>query len=249
MLPTCLCAEDTKSKTTRKLGNSAWFYDSKYYGIVADEQKLYLVPFHGNTCLMVDVRRETFTEIEIPREWQSNAQKWSYAVIVAGKVFACPAHPGLPMLVWSVDSIDNPAFRGIHLTEDATGDHLHDGLVVFEGLLYTAPRTANNIWVINAETEKVVHRINVVHFSGFHKIKYVGAAVVGRDIVFALLGTSCLLILAVDTRELGCIGLSTPSTGAIATGNQVWLFPRENQDITVVDMAKHNVTEAEQEEE
>jgi len=250
VLPTCLCAEDTKSKTTTKLGNSSLFgpaslfeqSKSKYYGIVADSQKLYLTPFHGNTCLVVDVRTETFTEIKIPHEWQSHFAKWSNAVIVAGKVFACPAHPGLPMLVWSIDSIDYPAFRGIHLTEDATGDHMHGGLVVFEGLLYTAPRSANNIWVINASTEKVVDQINVLDFTGSYGIKFVGAAVVGRAIVFAPHDTKCLLILAVDTKELGCIWQSTASTGVMAAGNQVWLFPRQDQDITVVDMAKHNVT-------
>lgn len=245
VLGPCLLAEDTKSNTTRKLGNSSLFEHFKYFGLVADEQKLYLVPSLGNTCLMVDVRTETFTEIEIPLEWRSNGLKWSYAVIVAGKVFACPWKPGLPILVWSLDSIEDTPFRGIDLPEKWKSGHLHQGLVVFEGLLYTAPRSADNIWVINASTEEVVDRINVLDFTGSHATKFVGAAVVGRDIVFAPHDTSCLLILSVDTRELGCIGLKidgTSSTGVIATGNQVWLFPREYQDITVVDMAKHNVT-------
>ena len=245
MLGICLSAEDTKSNATRKLGNSSWFYFNKYRGMVADEQKLYLVPFFGNTLLMVDVRAETFTEIEIPHEWQGPFAKWSIAVIVAGKVFACPLQPGLPMLVWSLDSIDNPAVRGIALHEAMTTKQLHWGLVVFEGLLYTAPRSADNIWVINASTEEVVDHFNVLRFTGPHYIKFSGAAVVGRAIVFAPHDTSCLLILAVDTKELGCIGLNirgAQSSGVMAAGNQVWLFPRENQPITVVDMAKHNVT-------
>jgi len=238
---------DTKSNTTRKLGNSSWFYHNKYKGIAADEQNLYLVPLQGNTCLIVDVRAERFTEIQIPGEWQSNEMKWSFAVIAAGKVFASPVQPGLPMLVWSLDSIDNPALRGIDLAEDATSGYMHEGLVVFEGLLYTAPRSAKNIWVINAKTEKVVYKRNVVGFTGS-----LGSAVVGRAIAFAPHDTSCLLILAVDTRELGCIGLNIkgrPSNGVMAVGNQVWLFPREHQDITVVDMAKHNLTNTSEAEE
>lgn len=252
VLGTGLRAEDTISNATRKLGNSPWFEHSKYFGLVADEQKLYLTPSQGNTCLIVDVRAETFTEIEIPREWHSNALKWSAAAIVAGKVFACPWKPGLPMLVWSLDSIDNPAFRGIDLPEKVTDGYMHAGLVVFEGLLYTAPRAANNIWVIDAKTEKVVHQIDVLDFVGSHRTKFMNAAVVGRDIVFAPHDTECLLILAVDTRELGCIDLyinGIPSAGVMAAGNQVWLFPRENQDITVVDMAKHNVTNTSEAEE
>ena len=254
VLGICLCAEDTKSNATRKLGNSSWFDIRKYRGIVADEEKLYLTPFHGKTCLVVDVRAETFTEIEIPHKWQSAVMKWSHAVIAAGKVFSCPVEPGLPMLVWSLDSIDNPAFRGIDLPERRTGEYMHDGLVVFEGLLYTAPRSADNIWVIDAKTEKVVHQIDVRDFVYSHGIKFMSAAVVGRAIVFGPHDTSCLLILSVDTRELGCIGLdididSTSSAGVMAAGNQVWLFPREYQDITVVDMAKHNVTNTSEAEE
>ena len=243
----CLCAEDTKSNGTRKLGNSSWFDFWKYRAIVADEEKLYLVPFQSNTLLMVDVRAETFTEIEIPHKWQSHAPKWSWAAIVAGKVFACPWKSGLPLLVWSLNSTDNPAFRGIDLKETDPAR----GLVVFEGLLYTAPRSADNIWVINASTEEVVDHFNVLRFTGPHDSKFSGAAVVGRAIAFASPATSCLLILSVDTRELGCIGLNRngissfgvlASFGVMAAGNQVWLWPRENQDITVVDMAKHNVT-------
>ena len=252
VLGTCLCAEDTESRTTRKLGNNFWFDYEQYIGIVADEQKLYLVPWKGNTCLMVDVRTETFTEIKIPLEWQSNERKWTFAVIVAGKVFACPWKRGLPMLVWSLDSIENPPFRGIDLDEDTPHGRLHEGLVVFEGLLYTAPGSADNIWVINASTEKVVYKINVLDFADGTR-KFVGAAVVGRAIVFGPFDASCLLSLSVDTRELGCIGLSTngqtTSEGLMAVGNQVWLFPFENQDITVVDMAKHNVTNTSEAEE
>ena len=251
LLGTCLCAEDTISNATRKLGNSSWFEHSKYFGLVADEQKLYLTPLQGKTCLMVDVRAETFTEIEIPGKWQSKARKWSNAVIAAGKVFACPFKPGLPMLVWSLDSLENPEFRGIDLPERVTYGDMHHGLVVFEGLLYTAPRSANNIWVINASSEEIVAKINVVDFIGSHSHsnKFLGAAVVGRAIAFAPHDTSCLLILAVDTRELGCIGLNIyngiRSGGVMAAGNQVWLFPRENQDITVVDMVT-NTSEADE---
>ena len=244
----CLCAEDTKSNGTRKLGNSSWFGNAKHFGIVADEEKLYLVPYKGNTVLMVDVGAETFTEIEIPLKWQSNAEKWWWAVIVAGKVFACPWKSGLPLLVWSLNSIDNPAFRGIDLKETDPGH----GLVVFEGLLYTAPRSADNIWVINASTEEVVDHFNVLSFTGPHDRKFSGAAVVGRAIAFAPDDISCLLILFVDTRELGCIGLNRngiSSFGVMAAGNQVWLWPRENQDITVVDMAKHNMTNTSEAEE
>ena len=251
VLGTCLCAEDTKSNATRTLGNSSLFQYKKYRGIVAEEQKLYIVPDHGNKLLMVDVRAESFTEIEIPHEWQSDARKWSTTVIAAGKVFACPISPGLPMLVWSLDSIDNPALRGIDLPEDATSGYMHEGLAVFEGLLYTAPRDARNIWVIDAKTEKVVYKKNVVGFTGSDSGGFVGSAVAGRAIVFSPEGHSCLLILDVDTRELGCIG-DIPfagSTGVMGAGNQAWYFPREYQDITVVDMAKHNVTNTSEEEE
>lgn len=152
------------------------------------------------------------------------------------------------MLVWSLNSIDNPTFRSIDLKETDPGY----GLVVFEGLLYTAPGSGNNIWVINAVTEEVVHQINVLDFTGSHSAGFVGAAVVGRAIAFAPHGTSCLLILSVDARELGCIDLNRndlSSIGVMAAGNQVWLFPRENEDITVVDMAKHNVTNTSETEE
>ena len=193
---------------------------------------------------MVDMRAETFTEIKIPSKWHSDAYKWSWAVIAAGKVFASPEVKEVPMLVWSINSTDKPAIRGISVIEKESVQHGWHGVAVFEGLLYTAPRAANHILVINASTEKVVARINVLDFTGPHKAKFDGIAVVGRAIVFAPHDTSCLLILSVDTRELGCIGINVDSldgktsVGVMAAGNQVWLFPREHQDITIVDIVK-----------
>ncbi len=192
--------KDMLAKQTRVVLNSTLFKPKMYRGTAAHEQSLYILPVQASTILIMDVKTELFQEVPLPSEWHDVQKKFVSARISAGKLFACPYSADFMLVM----ELQTRKFRRIEMPRgNNTRRAAWNGLVEFEGMLYTVPYNDKSVWVISAKTEEVEQKISlnplVQECNLSPGASFVGGAVSKRRIVFAPWQASCILTLDVDT--------------------------------------------------
>ncbi|CAE7463930.1 unnamed protein product [Symbiodinium sp. CCMP2592] len=223
---------DMASNTTSTIGNSSLLPRNKYHGVLASGEDLYLLPGTGGQVLRMNVVSNSFTTYPIPFKVTSKVLgSWAQAIVESetNKIFALPQEGAEFMLVMR---LGNKTFEKVQLGGGYKKKFAYYGLAAVAGQVYVGPGYMQCILIVDAVTEKVVERITTGDF-GQHRGRWSwgDAAVAGRNMFFAPLFSTCVLVVNVDTRKQRCMAVPglMPSGqsfhSAQAIGNKLWLEP------------------------